>query len=88
LLSNNLPFVELSLLTTFFCWPANRDNKETVTDPANLAASAVSTICILVGAHYIVNRSADRITRRMDGHFDALDRRFDALVAKLFTDQR
>jgi hypothetical protein len=58
-----------------------------VTNPANLVASAVSTIGILAGVYIIVNRSADRITRRMDGHFAALDQRFDAL-AKRFTDWR
>lgn len=52
---------------------------------ADLVASAVSTIVILAGVYIIVNRSAGRIIRRMDGHCDALDQRFEALVAKLFS---
>jgi hypothetical protein len=47
-----------------------------LTDPTNLIANAVSTIAILVGVYSIVNRTEDRINRRSDQRFDALEKLF------------
>ena len=47
-----------------------------MTDPTNIIASAVSTIGILVGVYSIVNRSEDRITRRMDQRFESTEKLF------------
>lgn len=47
-----------------------------MTDPTNLIANAVSTIAILVGVYSIVNRTEDRINRRSDQRFDALEKLF------------
>lgn len=45
-------------------------------DPTNIIATAVSTIGILVGVYSIVNRSEDRINRRTDQRFDAMEKLF------------
>jgi hypothetical protein len=46
-----------------------------LTDP-NVIATTVSAIGILVGVYSIVNRSEDRINRRMDQRFESIEQRF------------
>ena len=54
-----------------------------MTDPTNFIATAVSTIGILVGVYSIVNRSEDRINRRTDQRFDAMEKLFSEKLLRV-----